>query len=31
MTSFLILLAAIPTITALIGWFTNWAAVKMIF
>ena len=31
MPEFLILLLVIPTVTALIGWFTNFVAVKMIF
>ncbi len=31
MSSAILLFLSIPVITALIGWFTNWAAVKMIF
>lgn len=31
MRDFLMLLATVPTITAFVGWITNWAAVKMIF
>ena len=31
MSGILLLLLTIPVITALIGWVTNWAAVKMIF
>lgn len=31
MSSYLLLFFTIPVITGLIGWFTNWAAVKMIF
>jgi len=31
MSSYLLLFLTIPVITGLIGWFTNWAAVKMIF
>ena len=31
MTAALLLFISIPVITGLIGWFTNWAAVKMIF
>jgi uncharacterized membrane protein YheB (UPF0754 family) len=30
-TDLLLLLATVPTITAFVGWVTNWAAVKMIF
>lgn len=31
MPQWLLLLFAVPTVTALIGWVTNWAAVKMVF
>ena len=31
MPEIVLLLLTIPTVTALIGWITNWAAVKMIF
>lgn len=31
MQSLVVLVLTIPTVTALIGWLTNWAAVKMIF
>lgn len=31
MSSALLLFLTVPVITAIIGWFTNWAAIKMIF
>ena len=31
MVDFLLLLAVIPIVTGVIGWFTNYVAVKMIF